>query len=102
MEMEFFRRRIKESGIESIIPEKQATRDFIQHTLKEELGRGVIKEQTRRAYIEIINELIERGAEGIILGCTEIPLVISQQHVPVPVFDTTKIHSLAAVDFLLS
>jgi aspartate racemase len=79
MEMDFFHQRMRESGITSVMPEKQAARDFIQHALKEELGRGIIKEQTRRAYVEIIGELIESGAEGIILGCTEIPLIISQQ-----------------------
>jgi aspartate racemase len=102
MEMEFFRKGLTERGIEPLIPELQETRDFIQYTLKEELGRGIINEETKKAYIAIINELIANGAEGIILGCTEIPLLINQQDVSVPLFDTTKIHSMAAVEFALS
>ncbi|MEP7094833.1 MAG: aspartate/glutamate racemase family protein, partial [Flavobacterium sp.] len=88
--------------IEAIVPFLQEERDFIQDTLKEELGRGIIKEQTKRAYLSIIEKLIENGAEGIILGCTEIPMLISQEDVSVPVFDTTKIHSEAAVNFAVS
>jgi aspartate racemase len=102
MEMEFFKNGLIERGIEPLIPEKQEIRDLIQQTLKEELGKGIIKEETRQAYIDIINNLIERGAEGIVLGCTEIPMIIKQEDVSVPVFDTTKIHSQAAVEFALS
>lgn len=90
------------SNIDSIIPERQEIRDYIQQTLKEELGRGVIKEETKKAYISIINELIANGAEGIILGCTEIPMIINQEDISVPIFDTIKIHSMAAVEFALS
>lgn len=102
MEMEFYIKKLAENNIEAIVPFLQDERDFIQQTLKEELGRGIIKEQTKRAYLSIIEKLIENGAEGIILGCTEIPLLISQEDVSVPVFDTTKIHSEAAVDFAVS
>ncbi|NOT90162.1 aspartate/glutamate racemase family protein [Ferruginibacter sp.] len=102
MEMEFFKTGLKDRGIEAVIPEREEIRNFIQHTLKEELGAGIIKEETKKAYISIINELIAAGAEGIILGCTEIPMIINQQDVSVPVFDTTKIHSQAAVKFALS
>lgn len=102
MEMDFFKTGLKNQGIEVLIPELEGTRNFIQHTLREELGAGIINEQTKKAYISIINELIEAGAEGIILGCTEIPMIISQNDISVPVFDTTKIHSMAAVTFALS
>ncbi|MEP6932006.1 MAG: aspartate/glutamate racemase family protein, partial [Flavobacterium sp.] len=95
-------KKLEENNIEAIVPFLQEERDFIQQTLKEELGRGIIKEQTKRAYLSIIEKLIENGAEGIILGCTEIPMLISQEDVSVPVFDTTKIHSEAAVDFAVS
>lgn len=101
MEMKFYRQALADKGIGTIIPPLQATRDYIQHTLKDELGKGIIKEETRQAYLAIIHEMIGRGAEGIILGCTELPLLINQQDVPVPVFDTTKIHATAAVDFSL-
>ncbi|TDW52630.1 aspartate racemase [Flavobacterium sp. 270] len=102
MEMDFYFKKLAENNIEAIVPFLQDERDFIQQTLKEELGRGIIKEQTKRAYLNIIEKLIENGAEGIILGCTEIPMLISQEDVSVPVFDTTKIHSEAAVNFAVS
>lgn len=101
MEMDFYKKGFREKGLQTLIPEKMETRDFIQQTLKEELGRGVIKSETRKAYLSIINELIKNGAEGIILACTELPMIIRQEDVSVPVFDSTKIHSQAAVDFAL-
>lgn len=102
MEMEFYKRGLREKGLETLIPEELETRDFIQQTLKKELGRGVVKQETREAYLSIINELIKNGAEGIILACTELPMIIQQEDVCVPVFDTTKIHAQAAVDFALA
>jgi aspartate racemase len=102
MEMDFFKNGLMAKGIEPMIPESQETRDFIQKTLKEELGRGIIKAETKSVYLSIIDELIKNGAEGIVLACTEIPMIISQEDVSVPVFDTTKIHSMAAVEFALS
>ncbi|WP_166919482.1 aspartate/glutamate racemase family protein [Flavobacterium poyangense] len=102
MEMDFYFKKLAENNIEAIVPFLQEERDFVQQTLKEELGRGIIKEQTKRAYLSIIDKLIENGAEGIVLGCTEIPMLISQEDVSVPVFDTTKIHSEAAVEFAVS
>jgi len=102
MEMDFFMKKLREYNINAFVPDKKEDRDFIQQTLREELGRGIIRQETKKAYISIINELINKGAEGIILGCTEIPMIISQEDVIVPVFDTTKIHSGAAVAFALS
>jgi aspartate racemase len=102
MEMDFYKDRLKSFGLNVLIPEKQETRDYIQYVLKEELGRGIINPESRTNYIEIANELIEKGAEGIILGCTEIPLLIDQSHFSVPVFDTAKIHSEAIVNFIVS
>lgn len=101
MELDFFKSKLKEQGITAIIPE-QADREFIHTTIYEELGKGILNEETRRHYLFIINKLIENGAEGIILGCTEIPLLIQQKDCSVPVFDTTLIHSAAAVEFSLS
>lgn len=101
MEMDFYKDRLKSFGLNVLIPEKQETRDYIQQVLKQELGRGIINPESKQNYIKIANELIERGAEGIILGCTEIPLLISQADFDVPVFDTTKIHSEAIVEFIL-
>lgn len=99
MELDFYKDKLKANGIEPIIPEQQADRDFIEETLRNELGRGILKPETKKFYLKIIEELIQEGAEGIILGCTEIPLLINQDDVSVPVFDTTKIHAQAAVEF---
>ena len=102
MELDFYRKKLEENGMEVLIPEKQETRDYVQATVKEELGRGLIKTETKQNYITIVNDLVKRGAEGIILGCTEIPLLISQQDFTIPIFDTTKIHSQAIVEYALS
>ena len=102
MELDFFTDKLKAKGIEAMIPESQDDKDFIHTTIFEELGRGLVIPETKKRYLEIANQLIERGAEGIILGCTEIPLVILPGDLSVPIFDTTLIHSNAAVKFQLS
>ena len=102
MEMDFYRNKLEEHGLTVLIPEKKETRDYVQHTVKEELGRGIIDEETKQQYIFIVNELIKNGAEGIILGCTEIPMLISQADFSFPIFDTTKIHSDAIVKYMSS
>lgn len=99
MEMDFYSKKLEEFGIEVIIPEDQETRDYIQQTIKEELGVGFINPDTKSHYISIANELIKNGAECIILGCTEIPILISQNDFSVPVLDTAKIHSEAIVAY---
>lgn len=102
MEMSFYKEKLEAHHLEVLIPDEQEVRDYIQHTIKEELGRGIILSGTKQKYISIINDLVAKGAEGIILGCTELPMLISQTDVPVPVFDTTNIHSNAIVDFVFS
>ncbi len=102
MEMDFYSKKLEEFGLEVIVPEKQKTRDYIQHTVKEELGIGYINPETKTNYIAIVNELVLQGAECIILGCTEIPMLISQEDFTIPIFDTTKIHSEAIVAYAVS
>jgi aspartate racemase len=102
MEMDFYRKELEEYGLEVLIPQKQETRDYIQHTVKEELGIGYINPETRANYISIVRELVDRGAECVILGCTEIPMLISQDDFTIPIFDTTKIHSQAIVEYMIS
>lgn len=102
MELDFFKDKLSEKGIETIIPDAEADKDFIHYTIFEELGRGLVTEETKKRYLEISNKLIENGAEGIILGCTEIPLVIKEGDLKVPIFDTTLIHTYAAINFQLS
>ena len=102
MEMDFYSNKLEEYGLEVLIPEKEATRNYIQQTLKEELGIGFINPETRINYISIIKELVDRGAECIVLACTEIPLLIKQNDFTIPIFDTTKIHAEAIVEYIFS
>jgi aspartate racemase len=102
MELDFYRDKLAEKGIETIIPQSREDLLLIEHTLVHELGKGILSPTTKQAYLHIIDKLIAEGAEGIILGCTEIPLLIAQDDVPVPVFNSTQIHSQAAVDFALA
>jgi aspartate racemase len=102
MEMDFYRKKLEAYGLEVIIPEKQETRDYIQHTVKEELGIGFINPETKANYIAVVKELVDRGAECVILGCTEIPMLICQDDFTIPIFDTTKIHAEAIVAYALS
>ncbi|WP_445452442.1 aspartate/glutamate racemase family protein [Flavobacterium sp. 25HG05S-40] len=102
MEMDFYRNKLETFGLEVLVPDEQETRDYIQFTLREELGIGFINPETKEKYKEIIKNLVQKGAECIVLGCTEIPMLVSQDDFEIPVFDTTKIHSEAIIDFMLS
>lgn len=101
MEQDFFRSRLTAAGIQALIP-GEADRAFIHETIADELGKGIIRPGTKRRYRDISEALIAEGAEGVILGCTEIPLLIKPGDLAVPVFDTTYIHAMAAVRFALS
>src|SRR5258706_10441487 len=101
MELDFFKSKLSAKGIETIIPPDD-DRGFIHYTIFEELGRSVLKGSSKQRFLTIIEGLVGQGAEGIILGCTEIPLLIQQADLSVPVFDTTRIHAAAAVEFALS
>jgi aspartate racemase len=98
----FYRDRLEQQyGLKVVIPDK-TERDYINTVIFDELCAGQIIKASRKQFIRIINRLVEvEGAEGVILGCTEIPLLIKQEHVRVPVFDTVQIHSEAAVEFAL-
>lgn len=101
MEHDFFRNKLTDNKIETLIPEEE-DRNFIHQSIFGELANGVLRPETKTRYIQIINKLIDRGVTGIIAGCTEIPLLIKQEDCPVPIFDTTMIHAQAAVDFALN
>lgn len=95
MEKDFYKGRlVKKYGLE-IIPSKHE-RQIVHDIIYNELCRGEIKESSRRKYSKIIQNLVENGSEGIILGCTEICLLVRQQDVQVPIFDTTTIHATSA------
>lgn len=102
MEMSFYKERFEKFGLQILTPEKQETRDYMQYVIKEELGKGFINPTSKATFISIAEDLLDRGAECIILGCTEIPLLISQDDFASPVFDTTKIHSRAIVEYITS
>ncbi len=101
MEQEFYRDRLEQRhGLTVLIPDENE-RNRIHDVIYRELGRGIITEASRDAYLSIIRNLHRRGAEGVILGCTEIPLLIRPGDYPLPLFDTTALHAAAAVDWAL-
>ncbi len=101
MEKDFYKQYISDNfGIEVIIPTKEE-REIIHQIIYQELVHGKIKNESREIYKQIIGNLEERGAEGVILGCTEIPLLISETDVNIPTFDTTTIHAEKAVEWAL-
>jgi aspartate racemase len=102
MEEAFYRGRLAERhGLEVLVPEAE-DRVMVNRVIYEELCLGVVREESRAAYRAIMGRLVERGAECIILGCTEITLLVSEADSAVPQFDTTRLHALAAVDFALA
>lgn len=101
MEMDFYRTRLEtRHGLTVLVPDA-AGRETVHGIIYNELGQGKVREESRRAYVGIIEDLVRKGAEGVILGCTEIPMLIKAKDSPVPVFDTTALHAAAAVDFAL-
>jgi aspartate racemase len=98
MQLDFYRDKLATRGIETIIPEGTDI-DIVNDAIYNEMSKGQFLPETKAAYLKIIGKLLERGAEGIILGCTEIPILIKQEDCSVPVFDTTLIHATAAVRF---
>jgi aspartate racemase len=84
-----------------LIPDDKG-RESVHRIIYDELVKGVIREESRKAYLDVIADLETRGAEGVILGCTEIPLLVKQEDVSIPIFDTTTIHAQAAVDWALA
>lgn len=102
MEKDFYKKYLSDNfGIEVIVP-PLTERDLIHRIIFDELVHGQIKAESRTIFKKIINQLITAGAEGIILGCTEIPLLISAKDASIPVFDTTAIHAEKAVEWALS
>jgi aspartate racemase len=101
MERDFFSGRLNKFNIEALIPDEKG-REFVHASIYNELGKNIFLDETKKRYLQIIEELRAKGAEGVILGCTEIPLLIKQTDCTVPVLDTTFIHAKYAVDFALS
>ncbi len=102
MEKDFYKGRLMEKhGLEVLVPEEK-DREVIHSILYNELCLGAVKDSSKQAFRRIIAGLEARGAQGVILGCTEIPLIVKQEDHPLPLFDTTTLHAEAAVDFALS
>lgn len=101
MEEDFYKKRLAEKfGLSVIIPPNEK-RGMVNDVIFNELCHGVINQSSQDQFRGVIRELIARGTEGIILGCTEIPMLIKDEDSAVPLFDTTKIHALRAVDYAL-
>lgn len=95
MEAEFYRGRLESKGLDVVIPDEE-DRAFIDHVLMTETGVGIVKEESALRFYEIAQRLVDAGAEGVILGCTEIGMLMQQEHTTIPLFDTTIIHAETA------
>ena len=102
MEQDFYKGRLSERhGLNIIVP-SESERGIVDRIIYEELCLGIIKDESREQYLRIIDGLREQGAEGIIEGCTEIAMLVQQEHTDIPLFDTTAIHAQEAVSLALA
>jgi aspartate racemase len=102
MEEDFYKKRLREKyELEVIIP-SESNREVIDNVIYTELCRGILHQSSREQFKAIIEKLASNGAQGVILGCTEIPLLIGQRDAEIPLFDTTRIHAQAAVEMALA
>ena len=100
MEQDFYRDRLASHGLDVLVPDED-DRAEVHRIIYEELVVGVVRDDSRDAYRKVIQRLVDRGAEGVILGCTEIELLVTQDDSPVPVFPTTRLHAELAADHAL-
>ena len=102
MEEEFYiGRLVQKHGLDVIVPNAHE-RGIVHRVIYDELVLGMMREPSKGRYIDIIERMVKEGAEGVILGCTEIGLLVHEQDCSVPLFDTTKIHAMAAVEYALA
>ncbi len=100
MEMPFYRERLEARGLSVLVPEVDRTN--LNGIIYDELCRGIVREESRRIYVDAIGRLAARGADAVILGCTEIGMLIDDSTSPLPTYDTTDLHARAVVDAALS
>lgn len=100
MEEDFYKGRLEDHGIKVIVPSK-ADRDLVDHIIFKELCLGIVRDESRQQYLRIMDQMRQEGAQGIIEGCTEIVMLVNQQHTDIPLFDTTEIHGKKAVSLAL-
>ena len=101
MEGVFYRERLERHGLEVLVPD-EPDRSTVHDIIYDELVRGIVESRSRDAYLSVIGRLIDRGAAGVIAGCTEIELLVAPDHVDISYFPTTSLHALAAVDLALA
>ena len=101
MEKDFYTRRLEQRGITALVPDA-ADIDTVNRIIYDELVLGVVRDESRAEYRAVMQRLIDRGASGMIAGCTEITMLVGPSDVAVPLFDTTELHALAAVERALS
>ena len=102
MEQDFYRGRLSaDHGLEVLVPDS-AGRKVVHDIIYDELCHGVIRPESRARTQEVVADLLADGAQGVILGCTEVGLLIQEGDVPAPVFDTTRLHAEAAIDAALA
>ena len=96
MEQDFYRARLERHGLSVVVP-NEPDRTLVHDVIYDELVRGIVSEESRTAYLAVVDRLVARGAEGVIAGCTEIELLVTADDVAVPYFPTTRLHAEAAV-----
>jgi aspartate racemase len=101
MQQAFYKGRLAEHGIDVLIPEQQQIQ-LVHSVIYDELCLGIITPESKKAYLDIVHDLASRGAEAVILGCTEIGLLIQPSDTTVALYDTTKIHADAALEFMFA
>jgi aspartate racemase len=101
MEQEFYRERLEDRHALDVIVPVETDRTVVHDVIYGGLVRGTVRDESRRAYLDIIDRLVEQGAEGVIAGCTEIELLVTPADVEIPYFPTTRLHARAAVDAAL-
>ncbi len=102
MEQDFYRGRLSDVHGLNVLISDDHDRHIIHTVIYEELVLGVVNKESRAAYLRIIDDLVRKGAEGVILGCTEITMLVQQEHTAIPLFDTTALHAQAAVSLALA
>ncbi len=100
MQLDFYKNILFSHGISTIVP-SDADIEFINNSIYSEFSKGIFLPETKQGYLKIIDKMKALGAQGIILGCTEIPILIKQEDCALPLLDSAYIHSMAAVDFAL-
>ena len=101
MTEDFVTKRISRHGIEVLVPQNDVTINELHRIIQEELTYGKILEPSKRYVLDVIKDLARLGAQGVVLGCTEFPLMISGDELEIPVFNTTNIHALAGANYIL-